>query len=248
MRFITRNWSNVPPYSLALFLGFLRKAGSTAVTVLPIPHYAKRHFIEAGTWSASLQPKLGQPERHDALALRLKGYSEAAVAEMKGLSQSALAQRVLRSGRAADIKQARFAFLRRTARAAWRATWRLHGTVGVTIIERRAYCWLRAHDREWLSSHSSYAPRVHGTNGSFRLPEQQARIAADLQDAIVTLVQLGHRLPLPCRTVLGQASIPEAAFRKWMLFDEAFARAMRPFFHPEGIQAPKVLRERLLAL
>ncbi|WP_157160239.1 hypothetical protein [Cupriavidus sp. BIS7] len=247
VRFLTQSCGVVPPVLLVLFLGFLRQVGVTAVT----PAYARSRSVQLGTWSAAEEPKLDRPERHEVLALRLRGYSALAVATIKGLPRHIVFNRVWRSGRNDESRHARFLFLKRTARAAWRAAYRRHGNVGVSAVaatEPRAYRWLLVHDREWLSSHSFYSPYAPNAQGAFRLPEQQHRVVRSLKGAVAALVEAGRSLPLNCREVLKEAGIPGGAFRAWMCADERFAHAMRPLFHAQGIRATKAIRERLLAL
>jgi hypothetical protein len=241
---------SVPPILLALFLGFLRKNGAPGATVVPSPRHAIPR-ARVGTWSTAEEPKLSRPERHEALALRLKGYSVSAVAAIKGISPNSVVYRVVVSGCVADVKQARFALLRRTARKAWTAACRQHGHATMSTVARaepRAYMWLWRHDREWLISRHVDACSAGRVISAFRLPEQQAQIAENLRDAMATLVEAGCGLPLNYCKVLREAGIQRVAFRVWMLADERFAHAMRPFFHPQGIDAPKSLRDRFLAL
>lgn len=248
LNFVGKNRGSISPVLLGLFLGFLRKTSSTAVAVLPNSSYAR---LQSGTWSTSVQPQLIRPERYDALALRLMGYSGAAVAAIKGRKQTTVDCKVYRSGRKVEVRQARLAFLQSTARAAWKAAYRRQGNVGVSIVavtEPRAYIWLLKHDRKWLSSHSLHYTPVHKPFGMFRIPEQQRRVAANLQSAMAALVKAGGRLPLSLKSVANEAGIGAARLRAWMRQDADLLRAVRPLFHPQGIQVTKVLSELFSAL
>jgi len=248
VRFLTEKGALVPPILLTVFLGFLREAGASVTSVFPTRRDTRRGK-RVGTWSAAQQPKLRRPERHGVLALRLKGYSGAAVAAIKGMWPIAVHRTVLASGLQAEVAQAREAWQRRTARAAWNAACRRLGHDGVSAVvcaEPRAYVWLRKHDGEWLAARSIDVISTQKAIGDFRLPEQQARIADNLKDSMGALVEAGHSLPLGYCEVLRGAGVRESAFRNWLRVDERFANAMRPLF--QEIRAPKVIRERLLAL
>lgn len=237
---------SISPVLLALFLGFLRKAGTTAAAVLPNSKYAS---LPSGTWSTAKEPKRSRPERHGALALLLQGYSVSAVAGIKGMKRPAVEG--WRSGRKVEVQQARFSFLRRTARAAWKAAYRRQRNVGVTIAavsEPRAYYWLLKHDREWLSSHSINHLHVPKAFGTFRIPEQQRRMVGNLESAVAALVKAGRRPPLSFATVANEAGIGAAQLWAWMRKDANVVRAVRPLCHPRGIRTTNGLHKLFSAL
>ncbi|SPC18359.1 TnsD family Tn7-like transposition protein [Cupriavidus taiwanensis] len=240
---------SISPVLLALFLGFLRKAGTTTAAVLPNSNYAS--LLPSAAWSTAKEPKRSRPERHDALALRLMGYSGLAVAAIKGMKPRTVTRRVSRSGRTEEVQQARFAFLQRTARAAWTAAYRRKGYVSaasVAVTEPRAYSWLLRNDREWLSSHSIHDPSVHKARGTHHRPDQQRRVVGNLQSAMVALVKAGVPLPLTFASVANEAGIGATRLWNWMRQDANLVRAVRPLFHPQGIRATKGLRELFSAL